>query len=273
MRTFTTAELEAMPRTPKAAKAAGLRLYFNGKPCPEGHISARRASTGRCEICTQLDTVRTSNRLREERRQVVLNMEAVCQQCGKTFTPEFGRGKKSAAACYCSAECRKAAARQSKQRWLEENPEKRKEVANAWARKMTEEKGDAWEKARQRNSTYIAGRLATDPQYRLAHNCRTRINIALRSQLSGTRRQQSSVLLGCTIKQLMTHIENQFQPGMSWDNWTRDGWHLDHIRPLSSFDLTDPEQQKQAFHYSNLQPLWASENLSKGDSWEEWGES
>jgi hypothetical protein len=271
MREFTTAELEAMPRTPKAAKAAGLRLYSNGKPCPEGHISARRASTGRCEICTQLDTVRTSKRLREERRQVVLNMEAVCQQCGMTFTPEFGRGKRSAAARHCSAECRKAADRQSKQRWLEENPEKRKEVASAWARKMTEEKGDAWEKARQRNTTYIAGRLATDPQYRLAHNCRTRINMALRTQQAGKSRR-SPELLGCTIPQLIEHVEAQFKPGMTWDNWARDGWHLDHIRPLASFDLTDPEQQKQAFHFSNLQPLWASENLSKGDGWDGWEE-
>jgi hypothetical protein len=48
---------------------------------------------------------------------------------------------------------------------------------------------------------------------------------------------------------------------MSWDNWSLKGWHIDHIRPISSFDLSDPAQQKECFHYSNLQPLWAIDNL------------
>jgi hypothetical protein len=54
---------------------------------------------------------------------------------------------------------------------------------------------------------------------------------------------------------------------MTWENWALDGWHIDHIRPCCSFDLTDPEQQKKCFHYSNLQPLWAEENWSKGGKW------
>jgi hypothetical protein len=52
---------------------------------------------------------------------------------------------------------------------------------------------------------------------------------------------------------------------MSWDNWTTDGWHIDHIKPLASFDLTDRQQLLLACHYTNLQPLWAIDNLSKGD--------
>ena len=51
---------------------------------------------------------------------------------------------------------------------------------------------------------------------------------------------------------------------MSWDNWNLAGWHIDHIRPLASFDLTDPVQLKQAAHYTNLQPLWAHDNYVKG---------
>ena len=58
-------------------------------------------------------------------------------------------------------------------------------------------------------------------------------------------------------------IESQFVDGMSWDNHGE--WHIDHIRPCASFDLTDPEQQKECFNYKNLQPLWAKDNLSKGD--------
>ena len=65
----------------------------------------------------------------------------------------------------------------------------------------------------------------------------------------------------------MDHLEKQFQPGMSWDNHGYDGWHVDHIRPCASFDLTDEEQVRKCFHYTNLQPLWAKDNLRKGSEW------
>jgi len=61
-------------------------------------------------------------------------------------------------------------------------------------------------------------------------------------------------------------LEIQFQSGMTWDNWGKtgwDGWEIDHIRPCASFDLSDLEQQKQCFHWTNLQPLWSAENRSK----------
>lgn len=75
-------------------------------------------------------------------------------------------------------------------------------------------------------------------------------------------------LIGCTVEYLRQHLEQQFQPGMSWDNWSISGWHIDHIRPCASFDLTDPIQQAQCFHYTNLQPLWAKDNMIKKDYWE-----
>jgi hypothetical protein len=70
-------------------------------------------------------------------------------------------------------------------------------------------------------------------------------------------------LLGCTIPEFMVHLEAQFVEGMAWNNYGP-VWHIDHIRPCASFDLTDLEQQKLCFHFSNLQPLLAQENLSKG---------
>lgn len=62
--------------------------------------------------------------------------------------------------------------------------------------------------------------------------------------------------------ELRAHLEAQFQAGMSWDNYGE--WHIDHIKPLASFDLEDTDQLKLACHYTNLQPLWAKDNLSKG---------
>jgi hypothetical protein len=71
-------------------------------------------------------------------------------------------------------------------------------------------------------------------------------------------------LLGCDLISFKKHIESQWTDGMSWENHNYWGWHLDHIRPCASFDLKDPKQQSKCFHYTNLQPLWAYENLSKG---------
>ena len=74
--------------------------------------------------------------------------------------------------------------------------------------------------------------------------------------------------MGCTTDELVAHLEKQFTPGMTWDNWAYRGWHIDHIRPCASFDLADPEQQRECFHYTNLQPLWAVDNMRKSDNWE-----
>jgi hypothetical protein len=96
-----------------------------------------------------------------------------------------------------------------------------------------------------------------------------KLNSLMRSHLyeRGLKKTDRSIkLLGAPLSVVCAHIEDQFQPGMSWENHGQ--WHYDHIRPCASFDLTDPEQQKQCFHYTNLQPLWAKDNLSKSDKWE-----
>lgn len=71
-------------------------------------------------------------------------------------------------------------------------------------------------------------------------------------------------MLGCDDTFLKKHLESLFIDGMSWDNYGQYGWHVDHIIPLSSFDLKDPTQQLMCTHWSNLQPLWWQDNLSKG---------
>lgn len=98
--------------------------------------------------------------------------------------------------------------------------------------------------------------------YKIKDNISRRIRGAIRH---GYKNTNTLELLGCSIEELKIHLEKQFRDGMSWNNYGMYGWHIDHIKPCSAFDLTDLEQQKICFHYSNLQPLWAAENLSKGN--------
>ena len=100
-------------------------------------------------------------------------------------------------------------------------------------------------------------------EIRLRDNLRNRLNQAIKKgQKSGSAVND----LGCSIEEFKVYLESQFQPGMNWDNWTRDGWHIDHKNAISKFDLTKAEELKKACHYSNLQPLWAVDNFTKGCS-------
>jgi len=115
---------------------------------------------------------------------------------------------------------------------------------------------------RNRNE-YMKMRRRTNPNVRLAEVLRGRLCAALFVQ--GARKQKHTLdLLGCSVAECKFYLEGQFQAGMSWDNHGTHGWHVDHIRPLASFDLTDLTQRAEAFHYTNLQPLWATENHRKG---------
>jgi hypothetical protein len=116
--------------------------------------------------------------------------------------------------------------------------------------------------------TAYAERRKHDPVWKMKKMLRNRLLYVLRE--AGTTRCEGTLsLLGCSFETFVTHIESLFQQGMTWDNHGRwktgepMKWHIDHIRPCASFDLTDPEQQKQCFHYTNLQPLWADQNLIK----------
>ena len=106
---------------------------------------------------------------------------------------------------------------------------------------------------------YMKVKLKIDINFRLSHYLRVRLNLALKGnpKLSTTMK-----LVGCSIEKLKKYLEKQFTEGMTWSNYGK--WHIDHIRPCASFDLSKPKEQRKCFHYKNLQPLWAEDNLKKG---------
>lgn len=140
-----------------------------------------------------------------------------------------------------------------KRRWRAENPEE------SVRRVMAYQAG---------NKKYRANRLAahkrrreTDTEFNLKLRLRRRMNGAMHSA-DATATASTMELLGCKPSDLRAHLETQFVDGMSWENYGE--WEVDHIRPCASFDLTDEQQQRECFHFSNLQPLWMSDNRSKG---------
>lgn len=134
-------------------------------------------------------------------------------------------------------------------KWREDNVEYIKNKKKEWQTQFKEKHG----------VSHTSFRRQSDINERIKHNVRVRINKAINS----VNRTGSAVNeLGCSIEEFKIYISELFKEGMTWDNYGE--WHIDHIKPLDSFDLTDPKQFKQACNYSNLQPLWKLDNLSKG---------
>jgi len=97
---------------------------------------------------------------------------------------------------------------------------------------------------------------------KVANNIRAR----LRRAISNNQKVGSAVKdLGCSIQKLKEHLESKFTEGMTWESYGLYGWHIDHKIPLASFNLMDKEEFLKACHYSNLQPLWASDNYEKSN--------
>ena len=112
----------------------------------------------------------------------------------------------------------------------------------------------------ERTSKRIIERFNTDLNFRLRMLLRGRIRSVMKTK-NAKKNSKVYDLLGCSLESFKKHMENQFSSGMSWSNIGK--WHIDHIYPLSKFDLTKFEEQKKAFHYTNIQPLWAKDNLQK----------
>lgn len=107
---------------------------------------------------------------------------------------------------------------------------------------------------------YEKNRLKTDIEFVLIRRLRVRFLKALKGEYKAGSAINN---LGCSIADLKIYLESQFKDGMNWNN--RNQWHIDHIKPLSGFDLTNLDHVKEACHYSNLQPLWSAENIRKGN--------
>lgn len=129
-----------------------------------------------------------------------------------------------------------------------------------WRDKNRERMNASAKRWREKNPGYLRRLYKKSVSYRLGVLLRNRMRRAIAPHKKNF---PTFILSGCSICKLRNYLEQRFQPGMTWENYGP-VWHIDHIRPCASFDLSDPLQQRECFHFSNLQPLFAKENLSKG---------
>lgn len=141
-------------------------------------------------------------------------------------------------------------------KWFKDHPEKVKEYTRKQYYKDIE-------KTRAKNRKYNA-KVRSTPEGKILGNIRRRINSSLKT---ARKSDYTTNLIGIPMDEFIVYIENLFDEEMSWDNCGTHGWHIDHIRPCSSFDLIDEKEQRKCFHYTNMQPLWAEDNLKKSDTW------
>jgi len=161
----------------------------------------------------------------------------------------------------CKACCGKAVAK-----WKEKNKEKSKQWRKENQDKLKNglKKHRKTDKYKKRKNKYVREKRALDPKFKMLCILRGRLVDALRGKAKA---DTTKKMLGCDLQFFKNFIQAKFKPGMNWQNHgSGDGkWQLDHIQPCSSFDLSDFEQQKKCFHYTNMQPLWAYENLQKSN--------
>ena len=111
---------------------------------------------------------------------------------------------------------------------------------------------------------YEAKQRKNNIQFKLRQNLSRRIREQL--QINSTKKtKKTEDLIGCKLSYLKKYLEKNFLKGMNWDNYNINGWHIDHIKPCSNFDLSNVREQKICFNYKNLQPLWAKDNIRKSN--------
>lgn len=175
-----------------------------------------------------------------------------------------GRGPR----CKFPGELRKIRTRELARAYGSRNRDKRRAYYRENRERLLLQKSDYYRRNRLKinasHRDYLRRKKLLNPSFRLQSNLRTEIGRFIKGQVKKYA-ARSEALIGCTWKEFRSHVESLFTDGMSWDNYGRNGWHLDHITPISHFDLLDPEQLRLAFHWSNTRPLWAIDNLRKGN--------
>lgn len=217
-----------LPSTQKEALSLGLNRYFTGIPCKNGHLSEKRASDTHCMSCTA-------------ERYAKRKAEGIHRATSKRYHQE-------------NRDVILAKMRERNKEYYQKNKERIKAQTSAYQKENASARTEykkAWRKER----------AAKDPVFKMGLVCRRLLHRVL--GVSGQKKSKKTAdMLGYTAEQLKSHLEKQFKKGMRWDNYGE--WHIDHITPIAVFASHGDIEPAKVNCLTNLRPMWAKENMSKG---------
>lgn len=276
-------EWNDLPLVRADAKRLGVSRFFTGIPCRHGHISRRQSSVGVCEEChgnyQKSEAGGSTRRARYARK---MDSDENFAQANRDNArhyyhrnkddEEFMEKQHVKNRAYASTDRGQQKTKEAMSRFVASGKK-----AESDARYAATERGQEVARASRKRHikkveqekvmSYTQVVLSRNPQARLHSRMNTLISTALKNV--GLRKAEKTVeLIGCSVQELKAHLEKNFQKGMSWENYSRHGWHIDHIRPSASFELEDKEQRKTCNNWRNLLPMWAADNMSKGDRYD-----
>lgn len=233
------------PITRKDAISRGLTRYYTGKPCRKNHIADRDVFNGGCLECMKI------NRRKYEKTEKYENkMEKYHKsEKGKLTRKKFEQTPKAV----------------SYRRNVRAKSPKKKKSDYKYRQTL---KGILTRRAREKKEKNMATKLkwrkttVKGQKLMMWNTMRSRLAKWTTKKILGKRSEMHKIV-GCSQDEFRKHIEKQFKPGMTWKNWGKYTWHIDHIIPLARFDPKNLDDVKKANHYTNLRPLWATENLKK----------
>lgn len=243
--------------TRQEARAARLTRYYTGLPCKYGHVAQRFAGSSACVVC-----------VRAYRKQFLLDKKAGKRIVSPRPTPINIEGIVSRLEAKSLGLTRYFTGISCKHGHLSERLVSNStciECGNGrvrqWAAAQTKE-------ARSNRFRHSYAKRRACPQKYLQSILRVRVKNALLYQIKHPQAKMKNTGsavrdLGCTLPEFVLYISQKFQPGMDWNNYG--SWHLDHIKPLSLFNLLNRDEFLVACHYTNYQPLWARDNIRKSN--------
>jgi hypothetical protein len=131
---------------------------------------------------------------------------------------------------------------ENKQRALEQNRKSRKKMFSKWKKQ----------------------KKLIDPSYHISETIRSYLSRSIKGKI--LKKKKTEEIVGISFNKLVAYLESKFEPGMSMSNYGK--WHIDHIKPVTKFDLTKPGELEKCFHYTNLQPMWARDNIIKSNKYD-----